>query len=52
MVPGVNNVSVVVFLKNVSGEGETREVSLCEKSKDFPGGLMVKNLPANAGDIV
>ena len=52
MVPGVNNVSVVVFFFKISGECETREVSFCKKSKDFPGGLMVKNLPANAGDMV
>ena len=33
-------------------ETQEREVSLCKKSKDFPGGPLVKNLPANARDMV
>ena len=52
VVLGVNNVSVVVKKKKVVKETQEREVSLCKKSKDFPGGPLVKNLPANARDMV
>ena len=43
-------VCVYIYICIDTGEGERDSLFFKISSRDFPGGPMVKNLPANAGD--